>query len=737
MVSLGAKIGPYELIETMGSTGLSTCYLAEEPGAASKVALKLFRAYFTRDEEPARAFLAELERIRALAPHQNILPPLVWGWTEEGQLWLASAYASAASLASLRPDPGDLAAVAQIVGDIAAALEHALAANLTHRDIKPSNIFWEAGAGPARLGDFGIATLAEKAHALLRQSLGTPSPPFMAPEYAGDGVANAKSEGFSLAVLAYWLLTEAYPYPAGTPEALYARAMAGAMVPPSRLNPALTPSVDRVLTRALAPFAPVRPGGPGEVAAALRESLAASETQGGAQAKEALKTRETVTNPRLSSDVLPGVPRPEVLEKLWQPPRPLTRRERIVRAGIVAGTLAAAALGYAAVTKPADIPTPSTGMTAAVAPGGWTLPRYDLSNSGYVPIATAARIKGQVKWLFQATAAFGAAPAVHENTIYAATGDNRVVALDLGTGSLRWEARTTGPVDASPVVAGDLVYVGLRDSRVLALDRWTGDLRWEFKTRNPIVAGGVVAEGVFYQGSGDGNLYALDAATGALLWQFTTGAWIVTPPALTQDGVIVVGRDGWVYFLDRATGRERFIFHISGSVQAAPAVDQGLVHLGGANRRLFAIDVEERSTFLDRQIYWFRVWLYLWQMAGYPGPPKGLTWSVALPGRDVSSAAVAPGRVYLGIGTRLTAIEQRTGKTLWQVPARGLVSGSPVATNDTVYAGSDDGKVYAVDAYTGDVRWEFQTQGKIRTSPVLTGELLLVASEDGILYALE
>lgn len=729
MVSLGAAIGPYLLQETLGSTGLQVCYLAEERGTGQRVTLKLFRAYFSRGEEATEAFIEDLERIAALPPHPGILRPLHWGWTDEGQLWLASEYATEPSLVAGRPDPSDFQAIERIVGDVAAALEHALAGGLTHRNLKPSNVFWDAAVGRARLGDFGIATLAEKAHALLRQSLGTPSPPFMAPEYASERIANARSEGFSLAVLAYWLLTNAHPYPAGTPEALYARAMAGNLRPPSSLNPPVGGQVDKVLTRALAPFAPVRPAGPREVAGQLREALA--EAPAGHPLPSSLPSRER------AAARLPGLPAPEILDHIWQPARPLTVRERIFRAGIVAGTLVAAGLAYAAWSKPLDVPPPSTALSATVAPGGWTLPRYDTANTGYVPISTASRIRGQVKWAYQTSAAFGAPPAVQDGTVYAATGDARVVALDKATGALRWEAKTTGPVDAAPVIAGDFVYVGLRDSRVLALDRANGAVRWDFKTGNPIVAGGVVDGGVLYQGSGDGNLYALDAVTGALLWKFSAGAWVVIPPALTPDGVIMAGRDGWVYFLDRATGRERFIFHISGSVQTAPAIDGGLVHLGGSNRRLFAIDVEERSAFLDRQVYWFRVWLYLWQMADYPGPPKGLTWSQLLPSRDVSSAAAAHGRVYMGVGTRLMAIEQRTGNTVWQAPARGLVSGSPVVTNDTVYAGADDGKVYAVDAQSGEVRWEFSTQGKVRTNPVVTGDLLLVSSEDGTLYALE
>lgn len=715
---LGAAVGPYLLQETLGSTGLQVCYLAEDRGTRRQVTLKLFRAYFSRGEEATEAFVGELERIAALLPHPRILPPLEWGWTEEGHLWQASEYAPEPSLAAARPEPNDFEAIGNIVEDVAAALEHALAAGLTHRNLKPSNVFWDATSRRARLGDFGIATLAEKAHALLRQNLGTPSPPFMAPEYASERVADARSEGFSLAVLAYWLLTNTHPYPAGTPEALYARAMAG------NLRPAIGGPVDKVLARALAPFAPVRPAGPGEFAGLFREALATTTPApaGGA--------------PALRDPVAPLLVSPEVLDRIWEPPKAVTLKERLVRAGLVVGVLAALGMGYAVWSKPPEVPPPSTGLSATVTPGGWSLPRYDTSNTGYVPIATAG-IKGQVRWTFQAPAAFGAPPAVHDGTVYAATGDARVVALDKATGAVRWEAKTTGPVDAAPVIAGDLVYVGLRDSRVLALDRSSGALRWDFKTGNPIVSGGVVDGGVLYQGSGDGNLYALDAATGAVLWKFSAGSWIVIPPALTPDGVIVAGRDGWVFFLDRATGRERFIFHISGSVQTAPAIDGGLVHLGGSNRRLFAIDVEERSSFLDRQVYWFKVWLYLWQMADYPGPPKGLTWSQALQSRDVSSAAVAHGRVYMGIGTRLTAIEQHTGITVWQVPARGLVGGSPVVTNDTVYAGADDGKVYAVDAHSGEMRWEFSTQGKVRTNPVVTGDLLLVSSEDGTLYALE
>lgn len=745
MTTVRTTIGGYVAQEPLGSSGLATVLRALHPLTGQTVALKVFHTYFSQERVLVQRYFGELERARGF-PHANILPVQDWGQQEDGAVWSASEFAPEGSLRATWVTPAPVDEALHIVAGVAEALEHLLANGLTHRDLKPSNIFWDARQRTVRLADFGMAILGEGAHPLVRTALTTPLPTFMAPEYIADGHADARSETFSLAVLAYWLLTGAVPYSAEAPATMYAKAMRHNPALPSAQNPHVSHEMDRIILRALAPFPAIRPGGPRQFVQALQEAgsqpATAPQAPAGATGQADLSDDRIVMAPRRTAlatqrDHLPGQTTAEELEHLWRPliTRNL-RKERLVRATLLAALVAAVTLGSAAWNKPPEIPPPSTTVSAEVAPGRWVLPRQNLLNTGYAPVSTEG-IRGQLRWKFQTSEPFSSSPTTDGVTVYASTGDRRVVALDAATGTLRWQAETTGPVDAAPVPAGDLVYVGLRDKRVLALDRATGALRWDYATDNPIIAAGVVSQGVLYQGSGDGKLYALDAATGALLWSFDAGSWIAAPPTVLEDQVIVTGRDGWIHFLDRATGQERFLFHTGGALFSAPAVSRDRVYVTTEARRLYAVDIHQRSTPLDRQIYWLRVNLWIWQMAPQPEPPKGFVWGARLPGRTSSSAALAHGLAYVGSeANKLLALDQETGKVAWELALPASVLGNPTVTEDALYVGSDDGRLYAVDPRTGQQRWWFQTGGKIRGTPAVANGLLYFTSEDGVLYAL-
>ena len=688
------------------------------------VALKVLHAYYSQEDDIIREFFQELERVAA-APHPNILAPLAWGKDDE-RVWIASELQPQGNLRSNWQFPGSLSSMVHITEEIAAALEHSIALGFTHRNIKPTNIFWNRITGSVLLGDFGSALLGERAHPLLRTALTTPMPAYMAPEYISDGEGTAKSETFSLAVLDYWMLTGSVPYISEAPSTMYAKAMRYQLAKPSEVNPHVSREMDDIIVHALAPFPYVRPAGPAAFAATLR-TVTPRQAEPAEEDVPDLAVRE----------VVPVEVTETIYERLWKAPVPRNVvRERLVYGGIALLFVVASFLGYKALTYSAPVPTASTTLSADIAPNRWVLPRYDALNTGFVPLSTA-NIRGEVKWTFKTEAPFQASPASDETTVYAATGDNRLLALDIETGATRWQVQTTGPVDAAPTTAGDLVYVGLRDKRIIAVDKNTGTQRWEFMTNNPVVAGGVADRGVLFQGSTDGRLYALDAATGRLLWDFDTASSINAPPTVLDDAVIIASRDGWVHFIDRASGKPRFIFYTGGAQYGAPAVHDNRVFIPSESRTLFALDINERSSFMDRQIYWAQVQLWVFQMAPQPEPPKGFVWAARLPARAATGPAVAHGKVYVGSeASKVLAFEEATGKKVWEFSTGKQVYSSPVVTRDALYTADDAGDVFALNPETGEQQWVLPTGGRIRTDMVIAKNTLLVTSEDGTLYAI-
>jgi serine/threonine protein kinase len=261
-----AFFGPYRLLRRLGGGGAGDVYLAEgptQPGQPPRqVALKVVRA---NAENPITQQLGR-DVTRAAALNDKHIIPVHGVVTDGGALGVVMAYAQGGSLAdelgqpNLVPLPLAPEVVARIVTHLARALGAAHAVGLAHGDIKPSNIFVRTashGTPLATLSDFGQGFLtplaAERAQGggrtdqsqwildLLR---------FAAPERLHD-VASPASDQYALAAVAYYLLTGKHLFP-GDQRQLADAIAHDPITPPSALNPALRPEVDRILQRALA-----------------------------------------------------------------------------------------------------------------------------------------------------------------------------------------------------------------------------------------------------------------------------------------------------------------------------------------------------------------------------------------------------------------------------------------------------------------------------------------------------
>jgi outer membrane protein assembly factor BamB len=153
-------------------------------------------------------------------------------------------------------------------------------------------------------------------------------------------------------------------------------------------------------------------------------------------------------------------------------------------------------------------------------------------------------------------------PAVKGNTIFVASQDHHLYAVNAGNGSLIWKFPAEGEPEigtlpGSPIVHGDTVYVGSFDSNLYAIGM-NGQLKWKFTAEGRLWDGPAEANGVLYQGDLNGNVYALDPTTGqATGWpQPAKLAGGVRATPLVTDSVIYVGTDqNKIYALETETGR--------------------------------------------------------------------------------------------------------------------------------------------------------------------------------------
>ncbi len=161
-----------------------------------------------------------------------------------------------------------------ILQQTAAALDYAHQQGVVHRDIKPANIMLQNNV-TVKVADFGIAKLMSAQNATLTGMLmGTPS--YMSPEQIEAQPVDGRSDQFSLAVLAYELLTGARPFVADSMPTVAHLIVYGPRPSAAAARPGLPPAIDKVLERALSRLPADRFPNCTEFTAALEQALLAS-----------------------------------------------------------------------------------------------------------------------------------------------------------------------------------------------------------------------------------------------------------------------------------------------------------------------------------------------------------------------------------------------------------------------------------------------------------------------------
>ena len=267
--TLGAVIAGHRLERVVGRGGMGIVYEAVELALDRRVALKLIAPELAGDTGFRERFIVE-SRLAASLDHPNVLPVFGAG-EQDGVLYLAMRFVAGEDLRTLVATEGPLppARAAQVVAQVAAALEAAHARRLVHRDVKPANVL--VAGEHAYLTDFGIVKdlAATRGDTRTGQVLGTLD--YLAPERIRGEPATPASDVYSLGCVLFFALAGQAPYPLETPEAkLWAH-----VAEPAPTLPA-APAFDPVLRRALAKdpgerFAPASALG----AAALEAATAA------------------------------------------------------------------------------------------------------------------------------------------------------------------------------------------------------------------------------------------------------------------------------------------------------------------------------------------------------------------------------------------------------------------------------------------------------------------------------
>ncbi|MFB3828423.1 MAG: serine/threonine-protein kinase [Bryobacteraceae bacterium] len=248
------RIGRYRIVRELGHGAMGVVYHAIDPNIGRPVAVKTIRlSEVGNAQERARLQERLFREARAagILSHPGIVT--IYDVDKQGDLaYIAMEFVDGPTLDEALSGRRPLAPTQMfsIMGQAAVALDYAHQRGIVHRDIKPANIMIDA-AGSAKITDFGIAKAAASEQFTMTGAIvGTPH--YMSPEQVQGHPVDGRADQFSLAVIAYEMLTGEKPFAGEQLTTVVYKIVAEEPAPVTRLNATLTPQIEAVLRKALA-----------------------------------------------------------------------------------------------------------------------------------------------------------------------------------------------------------------------------------------------------------------------------------------------------------------------------------------------------------------------------------------------------------------------------------------------------------------------------------------------------
>ncbi|CAB4791932.1 unannotated protein [freshwater metagenome] len=212
--------GRYQLIRQMATGGMASIYEALDTRLDRKVAVKIMHSHLAQDEQFVERFIREAKAAAALS-HPNIVAVQDQGWNQNGTpaIFLVMEMIEGHTLREYLNEQGSLSVKDGIkfLLPVMSALSAAHKIGIVHRDIKPENILISK-EGRIKIADFGLAKGPLLGGTMTAESsviLGSVS--YLSPEQVQRGVADSRSDIYSIGITAFELFTGKKPFEGDAP----------------------------------------------------------------------------------------------------------------------------------------------------------------------------------------------------------------------------------------------------------------------------------------------------------------------------------------------------------------------------------------------------------------------------------------------------------------------------------------------------------------------------------------
>jgi serine/threonine protein kinase len=248
------RIPGYQIEGRVGAGGMAVVFRAHDERLRRPVALKILAPALAADGGFRRRFIREA-RAAAMVDDPHIIPVFAAG-ESDGLLFIAMRFVAGGDVRSLLGRSGAMSPgrATGIVSAMGSALDAAHRAGLVHRDVKPANMLIDVRPGRpdhVYLSDFGLSKGALSSGGITRAGHVVGTPAYLAPEQASGGKIDGRTDQYSLACVAYELLTGVPAFPRDDAAAMVYAHLCAPPPAATAQQPSLPSAVDSVLARAM------------------------------------------------------------------------------------------------------------------------------------------------------------------------------------------------------------------------------------------------------------------------------------------------------------------------------------------------------------------------------------------------------------------------------------------------------------------------------------------------------
>jgi serine/threonine-protein kinase len=240
----------YQLLERLGSGGMSDVFRARDLMLERSVAIKVLHENYSNDAAFQQRFRQEA-RAAANLSHPNIVTVHDFG-LDHGQLFIVMEHIPGKDLKTILRQRGrySVEEAIPLMVQACAGIGYAHRAGLVHCDIKPHNMIVTPDAR-LKVTDFGIARALSTIQPDERADVVWGSPQYFSPEQATGEAPSPASDVYSLGIVLYEVLTGALPFTAPTSEELARMHLEAAPIPPSEYVPDIPSALEQIVLKVL------------------------------------------------------------------------------------------------------------------------------------------------------------------------------------------------------------------------------------------------------------------------------------------------------------------------------------------------------------------------------------------------------------------------------------------------------------------------------------------------------